>query len=141
MTASIAQTVRSHFDTEFPLVRPTVPIAYDGYEFDPEVDARDASDNPVPWVRVTIFPVDRNIVEVGGTTRRNTGFVWIEVYTPMGDGPGLAEQIAADIAPIFEAKTISGVTFRAAPPKRVGQQGSWYRWDVQPEYVSDEVFT
>lgn len=139
MTASIEQTVRTEFSTAFPIIRPSVPIGYDNMPFDPETEARNQSGDPIPWVFLTILPADRDPVDLGSTTQRNLGLVWIQCYAAIGVGSGEVAEIARDAGAIFEAKTISGVTFRSARPERVGPEGSWYRRDVKIEYVSDEI--
>lgn len=139
MTASIEQAIRLTFSTDFPVLRPTVPIAYDNMEFDPEVDAVDASGDPIPYVDLTILPADREPVDLGTTTQRNIGIVWIRVWTKAMSGSGEAAEIGRDAGSVFEAKTINGITFRSARQERVGREGARYRRDVKIDYLADEV--
>ncbi len=139
MTASIATTVRTRFNSQFPVLRPGVPIAVAGFPFDPETEGRDANKNPIAWVRLSLHPTRKYPNAIGASAPdRNEGFVWIECYGPVGQ-PGLVEAIAQDAGSVFAKQTIGGVTFRSAEPRYPPDEDNWIRRDVHIDYVSDET--
>jgi hypothetical protein len=136
--ADDANAIRSRFATEWPPLRPTVPVAYDNAAFDPAADARDADGDPAPWVRLTIIPGDGFQASLG-TPRvwRSTGLVTVQVFVPLGQGDGLARELADDVAGLFRGVSLSGLIFRAPSLTRIGADGAWYQINVATPYQAD----
>ncbi len=139
--ATHANTIRSRFATQWPALRPGVPIAFENTAFDPAVDAVDGMGNPMPWVRLTVIPGEGFQASLGTPkVWRLTGVVSLQVFVPAGDGDGTANELADDAASIFRGVEDTGVTFRAPALTSVGLDvgGAWYELSVATPYLSDQ---
>lgn len=138
--ATDASTIRSHFAAEWLLLRPTVPIAYDNIAFDPAVDALDPMGNPAPWVRFSILPGDAFQASLGTPkVWRSTGLVTVQVYVPVGQGDGLAADLADDASGIFRGVRLDGLIFRAPALTNIGEDGAWYQINVTTPYLAELI--
>lgn len=127
-----AVAIGQHFAVQFALLRPTVPIIADNAAFKPP--------DRGPWVRVTILPGDSRLVTLGNRKRyRTRGTVTVQVFTPGGQGDGLALEIATDVATVMRSKTVSGVRLKTPSVQRVGADGPWFRLNVNTPYQSDLI--
>lgn len=136
--AETAEAIRTRFADEWPLVRPSVSVAYDNTAFNPELDARDGNNNPAPWVRLTIVPGEGFLASLG-TPRvwRATGVVVLQVFVPLARGDGLAYALADDVADIFRGVRVAGAVFRAPALTRIGPEGAWYQLNVATPFQAD----
>lgn len=135
-----ANTIRARFATEWPQLRPTVPIAYDNSAFDPAIDALDPFGNPAPWVRFSIMPGDAFQASLGTPkVWRSTGLATVQVFVPLGQGDGLAGELADDAAGIFRGVRLNGLIFRAPAFTRIGEDGTWYQINVTTPYLAELV--
>ena len=136
--ADDANTIRGRFAAEWTTLRPGTPVAYDNTPFDPALDAVDGLGNPIPWVRLTVIPGDGFQASLG-TPRvwRSTGVVSVQVFVPVGEGDGAANELADDAASVFRGVLDAGLTFRAPALTRVGPEGAWYQINVATPYQSD----
>ena len=109
--ASDANTIRAHFAAQWPLLRPSVPVAYDNAGFTPP---EDNEDDPAPWVTLTILPGEGFQASLGSPKIwRNTGLIVAQIFVPVGQGDGLANALADDVAQVFRGQRVGFVTFRA----------------------------
>jgi hypothetical protein len=133
-----ANAIRVCFAGLWPLLRPTVPVAYDNSAFDPVSDALDAGGNPAPWVRLTIVPGDGFQASLGTPKIwRSTGIVVVQIFAPLGQGDGLANELADEVAVVFRGVSLGRVIFRAPSLTRIGPDGAWYQVNVATPYQSD----
>ena len=127
-----AVAIGQHFATEFALLQPTVPIDVDNAAFKPP--------DRTPWVRITILPGDSQLVTLGNRKRYLTlGTVTVQVFTPSGQGDGLALEIATDAATVMRSKTVSGVRLKTPSVQRVGVDGPWFQLNVNTPYQSELI--
>lgn len=132
--AATADTIRARFNTEFPLVRASVPIAWDNVAYEPTPQT--------PWVRLTIVEGEGELAGLAGkgaNLYRHRGVVIIQIFVPIGDGDGLARAIADDIATIFRGQLVAGVHFRAPSARRVGPDEAWWQLNVRIPYRADLI--
>ena len=132
--AATAATIRQRFDTEFTLVRATVPVAYANRQFTPPDNAE--------WVRLNIVEGESVLAGLGGTGAnlyRNSGLVVAQIFVPVAVGDGLAYEIADDIAAIFRGKLVAGVHFRAPATAPAGPNGAWYQRNVNIPFRADQI--
>jgi hypothetical protein len=136
--AEDANAIRACFAGLWSLLRPTVPVAFDNSAFDPARDAQDASGDPAPWVRLTIVPGEGFQASLG-TPRiwRSTGIVMVQVFAPLGQGDGPANELADDAAAVFRGVSLGSVIFRAPSLTRIGSDGAWYQVNVATPFQSD----
>lgn len=86
-----------------------------------------AWDNTAPlpqdeWVRLTIrMPNSRMQSWSGGTTTVDRrGFVYVQVYTPVGTGAGRGRDLAYQALSIFETRTVDGIECYAGTVNGLG---------------------
>ena len=136
--AEYANAIRERFAVQWFPLRPTVPVAYDNTAFDPAVDARDPDGNPAPWLRLTVLPGDGFQASLGiPKVWRSTGIAVVQVFTPTGQGDGLANELADDAASVFRGVSLPGLIFRAPSLTRIGAEDAWYQINVSTPYQSD----
>jgi hypothetical protein len=136
--AQTANAIRAHFTVEWLQLRPTVPIAYDNAAFDPALDALDPDGDPAPWVRFTVLPGDGFQASLGTPkVWRSTGVAVIQIFAPLGEGDGLANELADDVTAVFRGISLGGVILRAPSLTRIGPDGAWYQVNVATPYQSD----
>ena len=134
--AATESTIRSRFDTQWTLLRPTVQAVFD--------NAGDDSDGRVPenqaWVRLTTLPGESQQVEMGNCRRwRRVGSIVVQIFVPAASGTGLALELGDTVRDIFEGLTVSGVIFRATSLNRVGLDGAWLQYNATTNFQADEI--
>jgi len=131
---AIGTTIRTRFDTEFPLLQASVPYTFDNQG---ELNAFTKDE---AWVRVTILNGTAQQVEMGNKKRwRRPGVLEIQIFLPTGDGTGLKDRIGDTIRDIFEGRTIDGVVFRATSLERSGIDGPWIQFNCSTPFQADEL--
>ena len=117
------------------------------YEGGPTADK--PKDTSVSWARVAVRhnPVQPGKVTLGrapdGKSRRTrTGNVFVQLFTPMGEGLQLADSLAIISQSAFEGKTTSpgNVIFRTVSVNEVGEEeGGWFQTNVTAQFEYDEI--
>ena len=112
--AQAAQSIRERFSAEWS----RTPIAYPNTPFEKPSG---------PWIRVTVRGSSAEQVATVSKRLRHEGAVFVQVFTPEGQGDGEALSIADDVAALLEAQTLGGIRFYAATrrPEGVDENG-WY---------------
>lgn len=84
------------------------------------------------WIRVTIAPATAEPACIGSNKIRVTGQIIIQIFTPIGDGPKPAFEIADEIAELMQNKSIGSVTNTwTAETLRIGDDNNgWYQINV-----------
>lgn len=132
---TISTSIFSHFNSEFSVSRPSVPIAWDGVPFDPETDVPAGAS----WVRISVLPGDRRRVTLGPTPRRRrVGIISVQTFSPLGDGLLDATAISDDVEAAFDGATISGLRLFAPRTERVGPAGGWYQMNTLTPFHRDD---
>lgn len=86
----------SHFKTEWESIHSSVPINYPNAE-----QATPATNGS--WGKIRVIHSDSRRIAVGGQLRRETGFIVVNIYTPIGKGDGLAVTLDKDVTAIWDA--------------------------------------
>jgi hypothetical protein len=119
-----------------------VLVLYDG------VEGEKPSSTSVPWARVAVRhnPVQPGQVTLGQADGRRrftrTGLVFVQLFTPTGDGLSLADSLATIARSAFEgvATTPGNVIFRAVSVSEVGpEEGGWYQTNVTALFEYDQI--
>ena len=132
--AAIANSIRSHFNTEFTQARPTVPILWDNVKRSSEASPDQA------WVRFSISEKEPTIRSFGAQDARRVdtpGIAVVEIFTPVGDGDGLLREIADTVSSIFNLRSVDNIQFYETRLIPMGQEGPFYRGVVLTDYVAD----
>ena len=114
----------------------TTPIAWDNLDFDAEGQNK-------PWVRLNVQFTTGSISDLGivGDRRfRNEGFVFVQVFTPVGGGKSINTVLATTARNVFRGvQLVGGLWFRNEGIVDVGPDGKWYQQNVSAEFIFDEV--
>lgn len=136
--ASDAITIKSRFETQWAARRPTVPIFRENVDSTSDVPP----DAGTPWVRISVFPGNgdqETMGDAGVGFYRFDGVALIQIYTPRGEGAGLASELADDAAGIFRGKTVNGVNFDAPSATKFPSDGVFYQINLTVPYRVYEV--
>ncbi len=124
--------------TTYPVVWPDVPITSDLQKMIDGADGVDLS----PYARVTVRSNTRKQKTLGQSTRLYTsaGVLFIEIFTPTGDGMVAAYDLAEDLREAFETPNLSSyhVWYREVRLAENGSEGLWSRLTLTAEWEYDQ---
>lgn len=114
-----------------------VPLVFEDFDVD-------LSASTAPWARVTVRHATGRQAslsnEAGKRTFRREGTVFVQIFTPFGDGLSLSDSLANIAARAFEGKeTPFHVWFRNVRLNEIGRDGHWYNVNVLADYEYDEL--
>lgn len=105
--------------------------------------AHDARGNAVPFARVAVrhFFGEQDTLSRVGTRRYLTGgMVQMQIFTPIGDGYALGDQLAEIVKRAFRVQpTTSQVWFFDITPTDLGTDGPWYFQSVEAKFRYQEI--
>lgn len=114
----------------------TTPIAWDNLDFNAE--AQNSA-----WVRLSVqFTLGgiAALANLGDRLFRNLGIVFVQVFTPVGEGKSANTVLATQARGTFRGVQLAGgLWFRNETIVDVGPDGKWYQQNVQAEFIFDEV--
>lgn len=127
-----------------------IAVVYDDAVADiPGGEQTPAPDPVVPsgqsWLRVGLRHADGEAVSLGtinGKRRyEQSGILFIQMFTPSGDGQRLADPLGDFILDIFRTggATPSGVQFRSARRIEVGKSGAWLLTNCLVDFQYDLI--
>jgi hypothetical protein len=130
------QTVWSGFG--HPVVWQDVPISADLQKM---IDGADGVDF-TPYARVTIRSNQRKQMTLGQGTRKfmGNGVLFVEIFTPTGDGLVAARVLATAVRDAFETPNISSYNtwYGQCRTQENGAEGLWSRVTVTVEWEYEE---
>lgn len=99
---------------------------------------------PPTWARVRVQHSTGRQASLSGSTGKRrwerTGFLLVQLFTPLFGGQVLADEIASIILNAFEGySTSSGVWFRNARMNEIGKDGAWLQTNILVDFQYDEV--
>lgn len=97
-------------------------------------------DAQVAWARVTIKHNDGPVraFGAGGALYSNTGTLFIQVFTPVGDANQQAYDLAYAVVTAFRRSRNLGVAFRNPHLKEVGVSGAFEQTNVIADFSYDD---
>ena len=104
----VRAAIEGRIATEMAL-SPSYPVAYQNVSFNPP--------NNAPFVRVRVSFGDNNYATLQPATNgfnRQNGVLFVDVYTPLGVGPGANFTIAERLKDKFDRAKFSSIIFDAA---------------------------
>ncbi len=123
--------IRAYFNTGWAA---RTPVAWPDIPFTPPVTT---------WVRFSMKNTDgyqASIGSPGSNKFRRVGFVYIQIFQPVGQGSTDARTKADIAADIFIANTLPGVTFKNVIAKDIGPDGAgFYQWNVTAQFQYDRI--
>jgi len=119
-------------------------LTYGNVTADVPEDEIASTGTPEPYGSVRIentFSSAQSLRGDGGLRRfRRTGLLFVEVYTPAGNGLSSADQIVKVVLDGLEGQTTAnGVYFRNAQVREEGVSGPWFLTVITVEFEYDEV--
>lgn len=112
----------------------------------PKDTPRDEGDeeNPEAWARISVLHTNGFQASLAGDSGRRrwrrTGTVFVDIFTPTGDGLSLADKLTMVAMRAFEGNsTSSGIWFRNVRPEEIGPDGVWFQTQVRADFEYDEV--
>lgn len=96
------------------------------------------SDNPTEFIRIVVRPVKKEVTTLGHTPdTRNTGIIFIQVFTQEGTGSNRALEIADSITSLFQSKLISGIQCLDSNVQNIGPNLGYYQINVLTRYYAN----
>lgn len=98
-----------------------------------------------PWLRVGVRHADgvqASLGSVNGKRRQEmSGILFIQMFTPTGDGHKLADPLGDAILDAYRTggQTASGVQFRSARRVEVGKDGAWFLTNCLVDFQYDLI--
>lgn len=97
-----------------------------------------------PWSRVSVRHATGEQASLSGGTGtkryRSTGFVMMQIFTPIGESLVQARQLAQLLKVAYQGITTPRqVWFRRARLNEVGSDGDWYQINVIADFTYDEI--
>lgn len=119
---------------------------WDAYPGVPAVEYTDLPGAPPTvdklWARVTVKHATGAQTSLGGVGSRRftaTGFVWVQVFAPAGDGSTGALTAAQAIVNAYRTARDTNVWFRNVMLVDMGGDGAFSRVDVKANFQYDDV--
>jgi hypothetical protein len=114
---------------------PALPIAFENVTFTPPVSA---------YLRAFILRAPTGSLDLAGAMKNRLGIFQVNIVCPIGNGPGSAETIAAELETLFTNNlrlTNGGFTVQSTSPLRVGPAlvDDRYTVPVDFTYRADET--
>lgn len=129
---SVRKEVQKHFYDNFTGVA-SDKIAWDNVSYSP-IEGQ-------AWVRFSVQNNLSNFVSVGGPNVkvRKYGIVFVQVFTPEGNGTLLSDQIVDNVVNSLEAEQLtSGFTLQESSVQNIGNSNGWYQVNVSTPFYYDE---
>jgi len=115
---------------------PTYPVVY--------------QDSPVqkpstllPWARVTLTHVSgrqATLCGADGSQRfRREGVLFVQIFTPMGDGLTRSDSLTNVVIQAFEGQRFDGGFFKNVRVNEIGPDGDHYQVNVIAEFEWDQI--
>lgn len=135
--AAAHSAIRDRFKTQWEAsFSPAPAVQYPNVEFEvPNLDA---------WARLNIVQAGSqwaSMGDPGNNVERNVGQVTVQIFTPSGEGEGLALEYADVVRGIFRdwRNAPSGLRFLVPPyARQIGVSGKWYQVNVVAPFEFDD---
>lgn len=100
----------------------------------------DTDSNPDVWARITVQHTGGNQATLGGNRCFNRfGVVTVQVFTPIGTGLSIGDNVYKIVVDAYEGKTTpGGVWFRNVAVNEVGPEGEWFQTNIIADFEYEE---
>lgn len=101
------------------------------------------TDGTLKWVRITVKHGNGSRASLGRADTKSkhtqSGFVFVEIYTPREDGLVDSDIISAAFADDFRNPSDGDIWYSDVSEVEVGEDGNWFRTDVIAEFEYDLI--
>ena len=108
-----------------------------------DTDKETPTDASIKWVRISVRHLGGRRTSLGrqdGKSKQTqSGFVFVEIYTPRDDGLVNSDILSAAFAGVFRNGTDGDIWYRDVSEVEMGADGSWSRSDVIAEFQYDLI--
>lgn len=100
----------------------------------------DADSNPDLWARITVAHTGGFQATLGGNKCfARFGLVTVQVFTALGTGLSIGDNVYKIVVDSYEGKTTpGGVWFRNVSVNEIGPEGEWYQTNIIAEFEYEE---
>lgn len=100
-------------------------------------------DGDTKWVRISVKHRNGSRSSLarsdGKGKHTQSGFVFVEIYTPREDGLVDNDLISAAFAESFRGSILGDIWYRDVSAVEIGEDGNWFRTDVIAEFEYDLI--
>lgn len=102
----------------------------------------DPAGNPDAWARITVQHATSNQAtlanHLGKRRFTRNGLVTVQIFTPLGTGLLVADQLYQIALDTFQGKVTPGnIWFRNARLQEIGAEGEWFQGNVSADFEYD----
>jgi hypothetical protein len=101
------------------------------------------TDQSIKWVRISVRHASGSRASLGRADKKSkhtqSGFVFVEIYTPREDGLQDSDVLSAAFADNFRNPADGDIWFGDVNEMEMGPDGNWFRSDVVAEFQYDLI--
>ena len=99
----------------------------------------DADSNPDLWAKITVLHNGGSNGAIGNSLFNRFGVVTVQVFTAIGTGLSIGDNVYKIVGDSYEGKTTpGGVWFRNVSVNEVGPEGEWYQTNITADFEYNE---
>lgn len=99
----------------------------------------DGDSNPDLWARITVQHSSGSNGAIGNILFDRFGVVTVQVFTPLGTGLSIGDNVYKIVGDAYEGKTTpGGVWFRNVSVNEIGPEGEWYQTNITADFEYNE---
>lgn len=102
----------------------------------------DADSNPDLWAKITVQHNGGGQGTLGGKGGRcfdRFGVVTVQVFTPLGTGLSIGDNVYKIVVDAYEGQTTpGGVWFRNVAVNEIGPEGEWFQTNITSDFEYEE---
>lgn len=100
-------------------------------------------DGTIKWVRISVRHRNGSRASLGRADGKGkhtqSGFIFVEIFTPREDGLVDSDVLSAAFADSFRNPTDGDIWYRDVAEMEIGEDGFWFRTDVIAEFEYDLI--
>lgn len=99
----------------------------------------DGDSNPDLWARITVQHSSGSNAAIGNGLFDRFGVVTVQVFTALGTGLSIGDNVYKIVGDAYEGKTTpGGVWFRNVSVNEIGPEGEWYQTNITADFEYNE---
>lgn len=95
----------------------------------------DGDNNPDLWAKITVQHNSGSNASIGNSLFDRIGVVTVQVFTALGTGLSIGDNVYKIVADAYEGQTTpGGVWFRNVSVNEIGPEGEWYQTNITADF-------